>query len=272
MFSTFVRVILTLIFLLVFSSCSTNGISSNQSGKSRFLFLQKELPNISEKLDEISSINFHGQSKVIIWMHGTDRPAIAGNLNCNDDMPPDSLMLAANKLNISVYYLCSNATDSGIKGSFIYKRVLELEETINLFNEAGIKSHNIYLSGFSAGGWTALMAAKTIPLKFNKGVLFAPAFAGPRYETRFFPVWRKIIRPKQVKEILKAEKLEFLIFAYEDDPFNRPIELEFLINKEKLYPEIIGYDCNEGHFTYRKDCEGEKTHQRIMSFFQAPEL
>ena len=272
MFSTFVRVILTLISLLVFSSCSTNGISSNQIGKSRFLFLQKELPNISEKSDEISSINFDDQSKVIIWMHGTDRPAIAGNLNCNDDMPPESLMLAANKLDISLYYLCSNATDSGIKGSFIYKRVLELEETINLFNEAGIKPHNIYLSGFSAGGWTALMAAKAIPRKFNKGVLFAPAFAGPRYETRFFPVWRKIIRPKQVKEIIKAEKLEFLIFAYEDDPFNRPKELEFLIKKDEPFPEIVGYSCKKGHFTYRKDCESKKTYERIIKFFQASEF
>ena len=169
--------------------------------------------------------------------NGTDRPAIAGNLNCDDDMPPESLMLAANKLDISLYYLCSNATDSGIKGSFIYKRVLELERTINLFNEAGIKPHNIYLSGFSAGGWTALMAAKAIPRKFNKGVLFAPAFAGPRYETRFFPVWRKIIRPKQVKEILKAEKLEFLIFAYEDDPFNRPIEQ---VTRQNIYDENTG--------------------------------
>ena len=272
MFSIIERIILTLIFLLVFSSCSTNGTSSNQIGKSRFLFLQKELTNISKKSDEISIINFEPHSKVMIWMHGTKRPAIAGNLNCNDDMPPESLMLAAIKLDISLYYLCSNATDSGIRGSFIYKRVQELEETINLFNQAGIKPHNIHLSGFSAGGWTALMAAKTLPGTFNKGVLFAPAFAGPRYETRFFPIWRKIIRPKQVKEISKADELEFLIFAYEDDPFNRPIELEFLIDKEEQYPEIIGYSCNEGHFTYRKDCEGKKTYERIINFFQSSEF
>ena len=268
MFSTNERVIFTLIFLLVFSSCSTTGISTNHIGKSRFLFLQKELTNISIKSDKVSSINFDHQSKVIIWMHGTNRPAIAGNRNCDDDMPPKSLMLAAIKLDISLFYLCSNATDSGIKGSFIYKRILELEESINLFNEAGIKPHNIHLSGFSAGGWTALMAANALPGMFNKGVLFAPAFAGPRYETRFFPVWREIIRPKQVKEILRADKLEFLIFAYEDDPFNRPLELEFLVDKGEPYPEIIGYSCNEGHFTYKKDCKHEETYKRILHFLK----
>ncbi len=266
------RVSFSFLFLLIFSSCSNLPVSGKNPGISYFLSMEKELINVSEKTSKIASMPFNENSKVIIWMHGTKRPAVAGNLTCTSDMPPESMMLAAKKLDYSVYYLCSNEKDGTSKGSFIYKRVEELDKTINSFNTAGIKPKNIYISGFSAGGWTALMAAKILPGKFNRGVLFAPAFAGPRYETPIFPVWRKTIRPKQVKEILKAEKLEFLIFAYEDDPFNRPIELEFLINKEKLYPEIIGYDCNEGHFTYRKDCEGEKTHQRIMSFFQAPEL
>lgn len=264
--------ILTLIFILVFSSCSPVAISTNQSGKSRFLFLQKELTNTSKKSDEISSINFSEQSKVIIWMHGTNRPSVAGNLNCSDDMPPKSLMAVAKKLDFSIYYLCSNVTDGLEKGSFIYKRVFELEEAINNFNEAGISSKNIFLSGFSAGGWTALMAASILPDRFNRGVLFAPAFSGPRYETTIFPVWRKVIRPKQINEISKAKRLNFLVFAYEDDPFNRPRDLGFLLNPETSYPKIIGYNCNKGHFTYIKDCKSNKTSSKILTFFQESEF
>jgi len=264
--------IIALIFVLVFPSCAPIGISTDQSGKSRFLFLQQDLRNISKKSDEISSINFSKQSKVIIWMHGTKRPAISGNLNCNDDMPPDSLMQAAIKSDISLYYLCSNATDGLEKGSFIYKRVFELEEAINDFNEAGISSKNIFLSGFSAGGWTALIAASILPDSFNGGVLFAPAFSGPRYETTIFPVWRKVIRPKQINEISKAKRLNFLVFAYEDDPFNRPKDLGFLLNSKTSYPKIVGYNCNKGHFTYTKDCKSSETSSRILTFFQESEF
>ena len=145
----------------------------------------------------------------------------------------------------------------------------ELEEKIQQLNQAGIKSENIFVSGFSAGGWTALMAARMLPTRFKGGVLFAPAFAGPRYETRIFPIWRKVLRPKQINEILEAERLDFLIFAYNDDPFNRPEDLNVFVKSNNLYPKIIGYSCKKGHFTYRQDCKSEKTYKEILNFFQA---
>ena len=49
------------------------------------------------------------------------------------------------------------------------------------------------------------------------------------------------------------KRLNFLVFAYEDDPFNRPKDLDFLLNRKTSYSEIIGYNCNKGHFTYKKD-------------------
>ena len=259
-------IIFAFLFLSIFSSCSNlNSIEKNR-GISHFFSLEKELITLSEKKLEISSLPFNQNSKVIIWMHGTNRPSIAGNLNCNVDMPPESLVLAAEKLDYSIYYLCSNATDGQEKGSFIYKRVSELEDTINRFNQAGIPSKNIFLSGFSAGGWTALMAASILPNRFNRGVLFAPAFSGPRYEASIFPIWRKVIRPKQINKILQAKKLDFLIFAYEDDPYNRPKDLDFFFKQQILSPKIIGYNCNRGHLTYRKDCRSKKTYERILHF------
>ena len=88
-------------------------------------------------------------------------------------------MLAANKLNLSVYYLCSTATDGLEKGSFIYKRVSELEKLLNQLNEVGIHNENIFLAGFSAGGWTALMAARALPNRFNQRCFICSSFCRP---------------------------------------------------------------------------------------------
>ena len=259
------------IFLILFtySSCSNTSGYEKQTGTSRFLSLEKKFDYISEHKHDISSFTFSDDSKIVIWMHGTKRPSFANNLQCINDLPPKSLMLAAKQLDFSVYYLCSNATDGKEKGSFIYKRVDELKHILQQFNQAGMKRENIFLSGFSAGGWTALMAAKKLPDEFNKGVLFAPAFAGPRYETRIFPVWRKILRPKQVSEILEAERLDFLIFAYDDDPFNRPEDLFVFHKPNNLFPKIIGYTCNKGHYTYKNDCKSDETFQKILNYLQS---
>ena len=257
------------VIILLLSSCSSANTIANKSGSSRFLSVEEKFAHYPPETRNISSLPFSHESKIIIWMHGTKRPAVISNDKCVDDLPPQSLMLAADKLNMSVYYLCSIATDGLEKGSFIYKRVSELEKLLSQLNEVGIHNENIFLAGFSAGGWTALMAATALPNRFNRGVLFAPAFAGPRYETNIFPIWRKVLRPKQINEILEAERLDFLIFAYSDDPFNRPEDLNVFVKSNNLYPKIIGYSCKKGHFTYRQDCKSEKTYKEILNFFQA---
>ena len=53
-----------------------------------------------------------------------------------------------------------------------------MEKLLSQLNEVGIHNENIFLAGFSAGGWTALMAAKACQTVLIRGVLFAPAFAG----------------------------------------------------------------------------------------------
>jgi hypothetical protein len=257
------------VIILLFSSCSSTNTIASKYGSSRFLSVEQKFAHYPPETRNIQSLPFSHESKVIIWLHGTKRPAVISNHKCNDDLPPKSLMLAANKLDFSVYYLCSTATDGVEKGSFIYKRVSELEKLLSQLNEVGIHNENIFLAGFSAGGWTALMAARALPNRFNRGVLFAPAFAGPRYETNIFPIWRKVLRPKQINEILEAERLNFLIFAYSDDPFNRPEDLNVFLKSNNFYPKIIGYSCKKGHFTYRKDCKSNETYKEILNFFQA---
>ena len=119
--------LISFIFLFL-SSCSTSEILETKKTSSRFLSVEKELMHVAPEERSISNLQFSHRSKIIIWMHGTKRPAVASNHNCTDDMPPESLTLAAKKLNFSLYYLCSRAVDGREKGSFIYKRVDELEK------------------------------------------------------------------------------------------------------------------------------------------------
>ena len=58
------------------------------------------------------------------------------------------------------------------------------------------------------------------------GDCFAPAFAGPRHETKNIRGGERR-QDLRRKEITKAKFIDALVFAYEDDDFNRPEELKF---------------------------------------------
>ena len=100
--------------------------------------------------------------------------------------------------------MCSKATDGNKTGSYIEKRVNEIDNVLDQLLDNGIKPKNIFLSGVSAGGWSSLMLMPKVGIKFNSAIVFAPACCGPRHEINKYPVWRKKIRPKQVKQIQEA--------------------------------------------------------------------
>ena len=166
------------------------------------------------------------------------------------------------------YYLCSKATDGIQVGSYIYKRKKEINKILDQLISAGVKPKNIFLSGHSAGGWTSLMMMDQVENKFNSAIVFAPAFAGPRSEINKYPKWRKEARPRQVKEMTQVKAIKALIFAYEDDKFNRPKELNFLIEKYPNSVELVGYKCGNGHDTTHNDCRLSKTKKIIKAYFE----
>ena len=45
----------------------------------------------------------------------------------------------------------------------------------------------------------------------------------------------------------EVKAVKALIFAYEDDAFNRPKELNFLKEKYPDSVELVGYKCGKGH-------------------------
>ena len=112
------------------------------------------------------------------------------------------------------------------------------------------------------------MMMDQVEKKFNSAIVFAPAFAGPRSETNKYPHWRKVERPRQVKKMTSVKAIKALIFAYEDDGFNRPKDLNFLIEKYPDSVELIGYKCGNGHGTMNNDCRLSKTKKIIKNYFE----
>ncbi|MDA9767882.1 hypothetical protein N9C71_01695 [Candidatus Pelagibacter sp.] len=214
---------------------------------------------------KISLIN-GADLKIIIWSHGTTRPQ--KRQNCLKSRIPETLFALNEINNTYFYFLCSRATDGDKLGSYIYKRKKEINKILDQLISAGIKPESIFLTGQSAGGWTSLMMMDQVEKKFNSAIVFAPAFAGPRSEIGKYPKWRKVERPRQIKKMVKAKVIKALIFAYDDDKFNRPKELMFLKEKYPNSVEMVSYNCGNGHDTGFDDCRFDATKQIIKKYFE----
>jgi Phospholipase/Carboxylesterase. len=164
--------------------------------------------------------------------------------------------------------LCSKSTDGNKPGSYIEKRVNEIDKVLDQLLDKGIKPKNIFLSGVSAGGWSSLMLMPKVGKKFNSAMVLAPAGWGTRDEINKYPVWRKEIRPRQGKQKKEAEIIKALIFAYEEEKFNRTKELMFLKEKSPETVNIIAYKGGEGHSTYRKEGRINETKKIIKKYME----
>ena len=264
-------------FLLIFLWSVFFYVDAQAGNKNFSGFMLFGLPNtnnlapISEKYKgETPKVNLdNGKDlKIIIYSHGTGRPQKKENCTKSYNKIPRSLKILKEFDNTYFYYLCSKATDEGVLGSYIDKRKIEINKVLDQLISVGVKPENIFLTGYSAGGWTSLMMMDQVGKKFNSAIVFAPAFAGPRSEIKKYPIWRKIVRPRQVKEIIEAKIIKALIFAYEDDAFNRPQELNFLKEKYPTSIKLIGYKCGKGHSTVDEDCKIKKTKEIIKNYFQ----
>ena len=263
------KIIYTILIYFLFISCS---YSKNLSGfvidneKNKFN-LQPISKSYKGKTPDIS-LNNSEHIKIIIFSHGTTRPQKKEKCKRKYNAIPNSLLSLTEINNVFFYYLCSKATDGNKPGSYIEKRVNEIENVLDQLLDSGIKPKNIFLSGVSAGGWSSLMLMPKVGIKFNSAIVFAPACCGPRHEINKYPVWRKEIRPKQIKQIKEADLIKALIFAYEDDKFNRSKELMFLKEKSPDTVNIIAYKCGEGHNTYRKDCRINETKKILKKYIE----
>ena len=205
-------------------------------------------------------------TKFVIYLPGTSTPR--RRINCDDwsTQVPESLLVLANDPNTYVYYLCSNAKDIIRAGSYLDQRLDELIAVLRALNDLGVAPANIFLAGHSAGAWVTLLAAKDYSHYFNATIAYAPACCGVREESEIFPVWRARVRPASVEKMLQAETIRALVFAYGDDPFNRPQDLQFLTDRYPKSTLMHAYNCGGAHNTHVDDCRIADTQARISEY------
>lgn len=262
---------LTFLFMLPVAACSTPDLAAHTGFVTERSDL-KPLAKAAVRTEPRFAIPDAGKRIVVIYNHGTSRPQVRENCAAYFNRVPDTL-LALRKDNILVFKLCSTATEprarSGV-GTYIYGRMAEVERTIGQLRRAGVKSRHIFVAGHSAGGWTALMLKAKKPALFNAAIAFAPAFAGPRSEEAQYPWWRREARPRQIAEMTRAKALQALVFAYEDDPFNRPTDLAFLTRAFPTTVAFVPYGCaaRRKHLIHHYDCRATDTTKRLLSYIR----
>ena len=207
---------------------------------------------------------------VVVYNHGTTRSDRAENCNRFWNRVPGSL-LSLQSDGVLIYYLCSDVAEvpnRATAGRYVYRRLAEIERTVDALLAAGVSPSRVFLAGHSAGGWASLMAAAVFPDKFNGVIAFAPAFAGKRSNATRFPHWRQVVRPRLIKHMLSAPTLPALVFAYRRDPYNRPEDLAFLA---ETYPDsvrFVAYGCENAlsHLLHLYDCRESETSAAIADF------
>jgi len=204
---------------------------------------------------------------VLIFNHGTVRPQRQHECNPSRDVP-GVVREVAEANGWTVHYLCSLATDGGLTGSYTYKRADEILGAVEQYRRQGLPARQIFLLGHSAGGWSSLMAARKDHSGFNAIVAFAPAFAGPRAEEEQYPVWRRQMQPLQIGYLTAASRIDALIFAYDDDAFDRPEDLEPLKRIRGI--RIVAFnECQQGHRTVYTDCFHRRAREQVESYIKS---
>jgi len=257
------KIIILMLFIQFMSACSSMGANTRES--------------INKQINSVAFSAPPDQQIVIIYNHGISAPQQQEPCYMPYNKPPPSLQQLAGS-HLLVYSLCSTSVESPLPasaGKQVYLRKQEISHAIDAFLARGILPRNLFLAGHSNGGWTSLMMSRDTDKRFNGIIAFAPAFAGKRKEDKLFPWWRKKARPEQIEDMLGAPRMDALVFAYENDPYNRPQDLQFLADHYPLQNghgvKLVSYSCNRfnAHQTYRNDCRLTETKQTILQFIQS---
>lgn len=205
----------------------------------------------------------------IIYSHGTGRPQRVEDCSQWYNQPPETITKLKEKIKLEVHFLCSKATDGNVPGSYIYKREEEIKAKINELLQDGIHAKHIFLAGHSAGAWSSLMSMDQVKRTFNAAILFAPACCGPRHEATKYPHWYGKIRPEQIKKMITVNNISAIIFAFEDDPFNRPNDLGFISQYHPKTSVVYSADCGNGHLSHLSNCKMDKIQSIIKEYIES---
>ena len=210
---------------------------------------------------------------VIVYNHGSGRPYELEDCSATYRRVPDSI-LAQRSEAVHVYYICSKTTEPKKRraaGENVFKRAREIEKKLDELIELGISPQRIFVAGHSHGGWSSLMLMSMEPTKLNAVIAFAPAMAGKRSEYSQYPWWRDDVRPRHVKKITGARRMDALVFAYKGDAWERPEDLAFLPEAFPQSVELVSYGCPgtfSSHLIAFNDCKYEETAALIGQYIQ----
>ena len=218
-----------------------------------------------------------GQATVIVYAHGAAGSLRQADCQAPAHRPPRTIEILTTAPDTYVYQLCSRVTpDRSDPGSANHRRADELVDTLEKLAKAGVQPRNAFLSGFGAGGWSALLAMAEVGKLFNAAIVFAPACCGIKdplvayqKDPDYITYWRESVEPTQKARLGSIRPFRALVFAYDDDRFNTARDLDFLRRVHKDGVEIVGYSCEKGHMTYREDCQAQETVNRIVAYIEA---
>ena len=208
--------------------------------------------------------------RIIIYNHGQARAAEMPNCHSSGNDVPESIM-TLEKDYVKVFYLCSRSyyRETGMEGRYVYERVQEIKNLLDIFESIGVTRDRIVLTGHSAGGWSMLMSQALLGKDIPKVIAFAPAFAGPKYERGQYPEWYNSARPRQIDKLNNGSPIRALIFAYVGDYFEEPDDLKFLMLRADNNVKIFGYSCPENsrqHSNHSNDCQINQTIETMKNY------
>lgn len=258
---------LTLSFILLVPLSLAHAHSGFVSATDNFQPTYRDGKSISD-----IRISNPAQARIIVYTHGQSRGSqVSDCRRSSNDVPATLLQLEDH--NTRIFYLCSKASDGGgEKGYYVYLRVKEIMNLLKRLEELGVRRDRVVLAGHSAGGWSALMAQSLHEGQVPSAILFAPAFAGPKTEEGLYPEWRRVARPKQVKQLETGAPLKALIFSYFGDKYEEPDDLTFLSARGANKIEMVSYACPENenqHRNHLSDCKSNETSAKIKQFLSS---
>ncbi|MFL2892219.1 MAG: hypothetical protein ACJZ8F_01955 [Candidatus Pelagibacter sp.] len=287
------------IFLIIIFFLVTNNLFANTLEYKGLEKLSKNntFMNDKGKPYSIEEISDKKNSLVIIYNHGSIQDHKQDSCKAKPKfgyiwdaaVVPAILKLHNKKINgleVKIYRVCSGVKGMPVKIQKKYRNELKSKGKINLVDEhKNIKRQNIILnevenlkklgfdniilSGYSAGGWSSLVLQSRHPEKIIGTIAFNPAFAGPKKEwQKKYPEWGAF-REDSINKFNKADTINAVVFAHEDDIFEDPKTLSFFENFKNLnlidYSELKPTKCtwadgnekmqsNKGHNIPQSKC------------------
>jgi len=260
-------VFIGLISLLV-AGCAHDG-ASNDGGWTGFVGIAAGVAPVSRSYRGTPppiAIAEPEAKTIIVYTHGITRPQVREDCSRWYNRVPKSVIALTARSGTRVYFLCAPVIDGPSQGSYIYSYRDRIENVLDEILDQGVAPDRIFLAGHSAGAWASLMLMDEVGRKFNAAILFAPACCGPRSEVTRYPQWRTQIRPAQVRDMLDVARIDALVFAYADDPYNRPADLAFLTDAFPATVSIVEQTCGHEHTTHLRDCREVQTWVTIRDY------